>query len=303
MEEKTYRIGEAAKLLNLKTYVLRFWETEFPQLAPHRTEKGQRLYTEQDVSTLRTIRHLLHERGLTIEGARRILTGQGDPLFAEQAAGDGHPSETSLPGTMQSLYSETLTEAVMAALQRAGQTGAGGYAGAGAGRDAGDDVAHDAVADGVGDEEDFPRDRQAIEAIVARVLASGHGIPPGLGEPARQRAHEAAQPLTVQVAARGDTVRSGGLTGEMKAGIPGEMPGVRTGNVPDVRAGNMPDARTGNMADAMRGERVAGKPETLLPPQPDGCRLVVREAIAELEALREMLKPRQCRGAGADTFF
>ena len=47
MSEKTYRIGEAAELLNLKTHVLRFWETEFPQLDPLRTDKGQRLYTER----------------------------------------------------------------------------------------------------------------------------------------------------------------------------------------------------------------------------------------------------------------
>ncbi len=73
MSAKTYRIGEAATLLNLKTYVLRFWEMEFPQISPVRTEKGQRLYTESDVAVLRRIRFLLHERGLTIEGARRIL--------------------------------------------------------------------------------------------------------------------------------------------------------------------------------------------------------------------------------------
>lgn len=73
MSEKTYRIGEAAAKLNLKTYVLRFWEMEFPQIAPIRTEKGQRLYREADVAVLRRIRYLLHERGLTIEGARRLL--------------------------------------------------------------------------------------------------------------------------------------------------------------------------------------------------------------------------------------
>ena len=43
MAEKLYRIGEAADLLELKTYVLRFWESEFPQLQPVRTAKGQRL--------------------------------------------------------------------------------------------------------------------------------------------------------------------------------------------------------------------------------------------------------------------
>lgn len=75
MPKKNYRIGEAAELLNLKTHVLRFWETEFPQLAPLRTDKGQRLYTEGHLALLRRIRQLLHEQGMTIEGARRVLEG------------------------------------------------------------------------------------------------------------------------------------------------------------------------------------------------------------------------------------
>ena len=73
MSEKIYRIGEAAALLELKDYVLRFWETEFPQLVPVRTEKGQRLYSEENIALLRRIKYLLHEQGMTIEGARRVL--------------------------------------------------------------------------------------------------------------------------------------------------------------------------------------------------------------------------------------
>lgn len=69
----TYKIGEAAALLNLKTYVLRFWETEFSEIVPLRTEKGQRLYTEEHLALLERIRYLLHDRGLTIGGARRTL--------------------------------------------------------------------------------------------------------------------------------------------------------------------------------------------------------------------------------------
>ncbi len=73
MSGRMYRIGEAATLLNLKSYVLRFWETAFPQLEPVRTDKGQRLYTEKHLELLKIIKYLLHERGLTIDGARRIL--------------------------------------------------------------------------------------------------------------------------------------------------------------------------------------------------------------------------------------
>ncbi len=70
---RVYRIGEAARALNLQTSVLRFWEGEFPMLRPVRTPKGQRLYSERDMALLRSIQSLLHERGMTIEGARRIL--------------------------------------------------------------------------------------------------------------------------------------------------------------------------------------------------------------------------------------
>lgn len=68
-----YKIGEAAALLNLKSYVLRFWETEFPAIVPLRTEKGQRLYAREHLALLQRIRYLLHDRGLTIDGARKVL--------------------------------------------------------------------------------------------------------------------------------------------------------------------------------------------------------------------------------------
>jgi DNA-binding transcriptional MerR regulator len=76
MAEKLYRIGDAAALLGLETHVLRYWETEFSQLRPVRTGKGQRRYTEEDVAMLSHIRYLLHDQGLTIEGARRVLAGE-----------------------------------------------------------------------------------------------------------------------------------------------------------------------------------------------------------------------------------
>ncbi len=87
-EEKNYRIGEVAEMLNLKTHVLRFWETEFPQLAPLRTGKGQRLYTDDHIGLLRRIQQLLHEQGMTIEGARRVLYGSAvlDESLPERVA-------------------------------------------------------------------------------------------------------------------------------------------------------------------------------------------------------------------------
>ncbi len=73
MSQGKYRIGQAADELGLRPSVLRYWESEFPQLEPVRTAKGQRLYTEEHLALLRTIRRLVHDEGLTIEGARRRL--------------------------------------------------------------------------------------------------------------------------------------------------------------------------------------------------------------------------------------
>ena len=81
-------ISEAAEELDVPQHVLRFWETEFPQLAPLRTGKGQRLYTEENVALLRRIQQLLHEQGMTIEGARRVLAGSAvvDESLPERVA-------------------------------------------------------------------------------------------------------------------------------------------------------------------------------------------------------------------------
>lgn len=76
MEPKTYKIGETARLAGVKPFVLRFWESEFPQLTPIRTPKGQRLYTDDHVRLIARIKTLLHEQGLTIDGARRRLDEQ-----------------------------------------------------------------------------------------------------------------------------------------------------------------------------------------------------------------------------------
>jgi len=68
-----FRIGEAAELLKCPTYVLRFWETEFPQLKPSKSSTGQRLYRKRDLELLVRIRQLLYRDGFTIAGARQCL--------------------------------------------------------------------------------------------------------------------------------------------------------------------------------------------------------------------------------------
>src|SRR6476646_7108779 len=68
-----FRIGEVSSLLGVETYVLRYWETEFPTLAPKKSGTGHRLYRRKDVELLLRIKHLLYEKRFTIEGARQSL--------------------------------------------------------------------------------------------------------------------------------------------------------------------------------------------------------------------------------------
>ncbi len=67
------KIGNVAKLLDLNTSVLRFWEEEFEELNPIRTQTGQRLYSTQDIAIAKRLKKLLHENGLTLEGAKKLL--------------------------------------------------------------------------------------------------------------------------------------------------------------------------------------------------------------------------------------
>jgi DNA-binding transcriptional MerR regulator len=68
-----FRIGDVSKLTNIKQYVLRFWESEFPMLNPKKSGTNQRLYRRKDVETVLEIKHLLYEKRFTIEGARTFL--------------------------------------------------------------------------------------------------------------------------------------------------------------------------------------------------------------------------------------
>lgn len=68
-----FKIGEVSRLADVPSYVLRFWETEFKQIRPKRTDTGQRLYRKRDVALILRIKHLLYEKKFTIDGARRHL--------------------------------------------------------------------------------------------------------------------------------------------------------------------------------------------------------------------------------------
>lgn len=65
-----YPIGEVAEMFDVSTSLLRYWETEFPQISPGKNRKGDRRYTKKDIKRIKTIYTLLKEEGFTIEGAR-----------------------------------------------------------------------------------------------------------------------------------------------------------------------------------------------------------------------------------------
>ena len=72
-----FRIGDVSRLAGVKPYVLRYWETEFPAIAPKKSGTGHRLYRRKDVELILEIKHLLYEKRFTIEGARKAIDTRG----------------------------------------------------------------------------------------------------------------------------------------------------------------------------------------------------------------------------------
>ena len=68
-----YSISEVSEITNLKQYVLRYWETEFPQLKPNKNRAGNRIYRTHDIDTIMEIKSLLYDRKFTIKGAQQHL--------------------------------------------------------------------------------------------------------------------------------------------------------------------------------------------------------------------------------------
>lgn len=81
-----FKIGEVSKIAGLPSHVLRFWESEFRKINPRRTESGQRSYTKKDIETILEIKHLLHEKKFTIDGARKYINAkdEAEPLISRQ---------------------------------------------------------------------------------------------------------------------------------------------------------------------------------------------------------------------------
>ncbi len=102
-----YSIGEVSKITGLKQYVLRYWESEFPSLAPSKNRAGNRVYREKDIVLIQYIKHLLYDKKFTIEGAKQYLKSL-KPEDLQQFSETG-----SIADPVQESYSqEQLTEII-----------------------------------------------------------------------------------------------------------------------------------------------------------------------------------------------
>ncbi|MCK5725153.1 MAG: MerR family transcriptional regulator [Gammaproteobacteria bacterium] len=95
-DKRYFRIGEASRIIGVEPYVLRYWESEFPQVRPERADSNQRTYQREDLENLLTVKKLLYEEKMTIEGAkRRLRQEKGDKISVDTAFLDDIKTELS----------------------------------------------------------------------------------------------------------------------------------------------------------------------------------------------------------------
>jgi DNA-binding transcriptional MerR regulator len=73
IEKLYYSIGEVAEIFNVAPSLIRFWESEFDIIKPKKNRKGNRQFTKEDIDNVRTIYHLVKEKGFTLQGAKEML--------------------------------------------------------------------------------------------------------------------------------------------------------------------------------------------------------------------------------------
>ena len=73
IEKLYYSIGEVSEMFNVAPSLIRFWESEFEIIQPKKNRKGNRQFTKEDIDNVRTIYHLVKEKGFTLQGAKEML--------------------------------------------------------------------------------------------------------------------------------------------------------------------------------------------------------------------------------------
>ncbi|MFY9854849.1 MAG: MerR family transcriptional regulator [Terracidiphilus sp.] len=104
-----FKIGDVARICKVETYVLRFWETQFPQLKPNKSGTGQRLYRRHDVELALKIKHLVHTEGYTLSGARQALEqSHRQPIPQPEPQPDPQPRlPLTIVGEVQPISAQT----------------------------------------------------------------------------------------------------------------------------------------------------------------------------------------------------
>jgi DNA-binding transcriptional MerR regulator len=110
-DERGLKIGEAAKVIGVEAYVLRFWETQFQILKPKHARSKHRFYQPRDIETLKLIKRLLHQEGFTIAGANKYIRENGiDPSNIDSASAKTPDAPPSKPAAANSDARRALAE-------------------------------------------------------------------------------------------------------------------------------------------------------------------------------------------------
>jgi DNA-binding transcriptional MerR regulator len=80
IEKLYYSIGEVAEIFSVAPSLIRFWETEFDVIKPKKNRKGNRQFTKEDIDNVRTIYHLVKEKGFTLQGAKEMLRNDNESV-------------------------------------------------------------------------------------------------------------------------------------------------------------------------------------------------------------------------------
>ncbi|KAF0185149.1 MAG: transcription regulator protein [Nitrospirae bacterium] len=116
-EKLFYKIGEVSALVGVESYVLRYWESEFPSLRPRKSRSGQRIYTKKDIDLILLIRRLLYEERYTIDGVRRKLGGMlHDEALVPVIPSELPPAEPKTVGCVQD--AESIVRTIRERLRR-----------------------------------------------------------------------------------------------------------------------------------------------------------------------------------------
>lgn len=193
-DRKYFKIGEVASLLGVEAHVLRYWETQFPQLKPHKARSGHRLYRRREVETLLVIKDLLHVQRFTIAGARQALRQQGTTSLLPRAA-----EQLTLPPTssLQARHSRVLESTIPTdASDDDDFTDEGEAIDDDAGSEVDDDVLELHLAD------PLPRPGREDEVEVEIVAADGDALEEALARQLARQKNPYASVIPVEVKAR-----------------------------------------------------------------------------------------------------